>query len=76
MEPGGVNEDRSTAVCKHGVKLAPLDVYLAAQGGLRSMYCADCRRDEQDEIDSELRTLAAGTDETFTVDQLERLLDP
>jgi hypothetical protein len=49
-------EHRDTVrVCAHGIRLAPLDVYLAQEGMVaRSMYCADCRREEQDELDAEL----------------------
>jgi hypothetical protein len=55
-------------VCPHGVALAPLDVYLAQSDGTtpRSMYCPECRRQEQDEIDAVLAELTADAREAIS----------
>jgi hypothetical protein len=58
-------------VCAHGVALAPLDVYLAESEGTapRSMYCAECRRDEQDELDATLAGFVPDPADTVPTDR-------
>jgi hypothetical protein len=68
-----VREEQPAPVCEHGIQLARLDVWLAAIDGVaRSMYCADCRRDEHDEIDAELGQFLTEPGGPFSVEQIER----
>jgi len=65
------------ARCRHGVRLAQLDLFLAESDGIaRSMYCPVCRSEEQDEIDAELGDLLTDPDAPFSIEQVERELGP